>query len=595
MFVDKNREEVTLIFPPMHDFSMPYLALPLLKTYIEDRCNIHCRIEDFNLKLIAELLKKSDFIKQKSILQSHIKNHDLLGSLNQALKLEAETAENLNISIASACNEDNYRFSLSKVSTHFDVYQSENIFNEIMKDGNLFVEFFDSFLKDKKYIRSKLFGISICFEDQILPSFSLAKAIRSRFKDAIVVMGGNIVTRLYENIIKSKLSHLVDYLIVKEGEDALCELVKAIILKEGCILNPKIIPICDSNLDNRRIKMKGFAATDIRNIRPPIFNFKNMDYYLAPLSIRPIFLSRRCYWAKCDFCSIYSSWDKTYRVRDLDNVLETIKQHHRAGIRHFRIVDEDCHPKLLNNFADKLISNGLSIYYEAYSRFESEFLEKAFCEKLFNSGCRQLFFGLESIGEYTLRLIKKGSFYTKDNIAKVLKNTSNARILNSLFLIMGIPGTPENDEKETIDFIINNIYIHRSVIASFLIDKNSPTHLSGSVREKYGINKIFEIGDMTTEIGYLFKNKDIKEGTKLKSKKYINQVFRARPDLALNFLMNEELRFILACEFGNNFSKSYLAKCSIQKIQEIIERALRKNFDERIERKIGSYVDVGEN
>ncbi len=582
------KNEVVLFFPPIHDFSLPYLAPPFLKASIEKNCNIKCATEDLNLRLFLKMIGQKNYLKLKSAITNKIKQHDLVGSINDIILFEEYCLLQINSFLKKY---PEYIISLRKITPMYNAAYSQNIYQDIIFGNNFLCNFYAEILSKKKYLRTKIFGISISVEDQIIPSFILAKKIKDYFTDSLIVIGGNIVTRLYDNIVKSNLSNFVDYLIIKEGEEPIQELVDIFLRKIKLhFTNPKIINVINERNLPRQYRLRHFRKsklpiTDIDNLVLSNFNNYKLDLYSAPFKIVPISLSRKCYWGKCEFCSIHTSWDMQFRSKSLGTVLSELHHHIKKGIAHFRIIDEDCPPYLLNDLANKLIDDNLSINYEVYTRFESVFLDSQFCNKLYKSGCRHLFFGLESIGSETLKLITKGLSYTKENITKILQNTAKAGILNYLFVLTGIPNSPIKEEEETVKYILDNRNIHSIALSSFVIDKDSPIHKNSLVRKKYNVT-LKNIGDTTTEIGYLLKGKDVRAENRKRTSNYITIIFNSRPDLALNYLINEETRFILSCKFGNKFASEYIRLSSVDKIHEIVNRAINKNIEERIERKL---------
>jgi len=571
-----EHEEITLIFPPVHDFAMPYLSLPLLKRYIEEQSSVKCNIVDSNQMFFNEIVN-IEYLKNE--LLGCFRNHNLSASVYNAIRLqecvENEIAESLK-------NSPNYRISLRKLKTPFNTADSESIYKGI-QSNNSFNRFFFKNLTDHKFKKTSIFGISICVEDQIFPSFVLAKVIRDLFPKSKIVLGGNIVTRLYENIIKSSLSKYADYLIINEGEDALVELVNFHITKKVINLsNPKIIPI-KNNDDGIEKRGVGVNITDIKKIKTPNFSGFNLNSYLSPVPVLPIFISRKCRWAKCDFCSIHTSWDPKHRVRNIGEVVGDIELYISQGINHFRIVDEDCPPNILEIFSDNILQKNLCIFFEAYSRFDERFLDLDFCKKIAKAGCKQLFFGLESFGTQTLKCINKANSYDdyQNIVDKILENTNKVGIINYVFVMVGIPNTPVKDELETVSYIIKNKNIHVSPITSFVVDRNSPIHVDEKVRKKYNIN-LFCVGDMTTEIGYEINGNDPRQLIQKHSGKLIQEINKFRPDLALTYLINDEIRFILACEFGNNFAQEFISLCTTTQIETILNGAIIKCYEERI-------------
>jgi radical SAM superfamily enzyme YgiQ (UPF0313 family) len=570
---------LTLIYPPVHDFSMPYLSLPLLKRYVEDNTRVKCEIVDFNQQFFRDII---DYSRKREI-STYVGIKDFALTVSESIELQSIIEKK----IKHFSNKyPNYALSLRKIKTPFDPTKSDIIFAELQSEQNMFYPIFSKFLKDPKYKRSGIFGISVGVEDQVFPSFVLASIIKKMFPQSKTVLGGNIITRLHDNIIKSKLSKYIDYMVIREGEDAFVELVKYHLLNEiKKISHPKIISINNNTIVSNEDILKNIF--DIKKIKTPDFRGFNLESYLSPIPILPIFVTRKCYWAKCDFCSIHTSWDHISRTRDISQVMADIELYAKQGVNHFRIVDEDCPPMILKKLSEEILNRNHNIFFEAYSRFEREFLDLDFCKKLAEAGCRQLFWGLESIGEETLKLTTK-IVNCKDYsefVDKILENTNSAGILNYIFVLIGIPNAPVRNEAETINYIIKNKNTHVVIPASFVVDKDSPIHLNDDIRSKYGI-QLLDVGDMTTEIGYTINGRDVRNRTQKRTRRYAEKIYNMRPDLALSTLFNDEIRFILACEFGNNFANEFISMCNKDKINNIIDKAIMKCYEERINRKL---------
>lgn len=579
-------QEITLIYPPIHDFAMPYLSLPLLKKYIEDNTGVKCRIVDFNLQFFSHIIGSIE----KNVTSLDMDTKDFSLTVMEAIELQRDAKRKMDVYLD---DYPNYDLSLRKIKTPFDTTKSDSIYSGLRSKQNLFYTVFSQFIGDSKFKTTYLFGISIGVEDQIFPSFTLAKVIKKLFPHSKIVLGGNIITRLYENISESKLSKYVDYLVIKEGEDALVELVKYHILKEIKELShPKIISIKNNKISVRSEKIMKHLV-DIKKINTPDFSEFNLKSYFSPIPILPIFITRKCYWGKCDFCSIHTSWDPIFRAREISQVMNDVEFYKKQGINHFRIVDEDCPPNILKSFSEEILDRNLSIFFEAYSRFEKNFLDLDFCRELSKAGCRQLFFGLESIGEKTLRLTNKVANYKnyREFIDKILENTNKSGILNYVFVIIGIPNAPIEEEIETIDYLIKNKNVHVVTPASFVVDKYSPLHVDAAIKSKYCI-KLFDVGDMTTEIGYSMGGKDLRSRVQKRTKQYAKEIYNNRPDLALTTLLIDEIRFALTCKFGNNFAQEFIPMCEKSQIKTIIDEAIRNCYEERVKRQLEKSLEV---
>ncbi len=582
-----RENQVSLFFPPTHDFAMPYLALPLLKDYVERYCGVPCGITDINLQLYMHLIGIHQYRKKKNACTRISLTGSLMDGVEAAIDFEDWCLTRLQLG-----NEQlkDYKLSLRKLTPKYDATSIRHVYEDISNLNSPLTNMLSFILRNGNYNSTKLFGISVCVEDQMMPSFALARAIRIEYPNTMIVMGGNIITRLSETIKNSPLREFFDFLVVYEGEEPFAEIVNFVVKGNCALNNQKIIHIPHNTLTTEHAGISQespkLTVTDLDNIHGGNFADLALHDYLAPNAVLPIFLGRKCYWGKCDFCSIHSAWDAaTHRQRKLESVVSDLKSFIDSGVHYFRIVDEDCHPELLERLSRLLFEANLEIYFEAYSRFEPQFTAFDFCRRIAQSGCTQLFFGLESIGRSTLRLIGKGSFYSNDNVTAVLNNTGQAGILNYVFVLIGIPGASIDDERETVSYIINNTNIHAVALGTFVVDRASPIHLNATVRAKYPITLI-ESQNLTTEVNYLVGGQDIREDVQLRGHQYICAIFDERPDLALSFLLNEETRLILGAKHGNIFCFDYIRTAGNTRIKYILGAAKRKAFEDRIARKL---------
>jgi hypothetical protein len=180
-------------------------------------------------------------------------------------------------------------------------------------------------------------------------------------------------------------------------------------------------------------------------------------------------------------------------------------------------------------------------------------------------------------------LVNKGKFYTEININRCLSNTAKAGIHNYLFVLIGIPNAPIEEERSTAAFIINNPDIHCMALASFVVDRLSPIEVDPGIRAKYDID-LFEVGDMTTEVGFLYKGRDVRAEGRDRAADFTAQVFSARPDLGLTALLDEETRCVMADAFGNDFGANLAIALSEAEVRSLIAFANQRCANEKIER-----------
>lgn len=125
---------------------------------------------------------------------------------------------------------------------------------------------------------------------------------------------------------------------------------------------------------------------------------------------------------------------------------------------------------------------GIPIEWVSYARLET--ITKDFAHKLLTSGCRGLYFGVESFKKEVGPKI--GKCTDPDRIIKsltMLREVFEDNVLIKLSMIAGLPGETLEEFKETIDFLL------RSEQGRYLVDRVSITPLNVYRQDKGEISK----------------------------------------------------------------------------------------------------------
>ncbi|GHV92927.1 hypothetical protein AGMMS50268_34300 [Spirochaetia bacterium] len=556
-------KQVTMFIPPAYDWSMPTMAFPLLKAFLPS--SITSKIVDLNRLFMSSVFQ--NYQKDKSAFSVALNSNNMSEAIHCAVNLERT------IFCEPISEFETVRTNRIKLNYLWEKSEDMEV---LLTSGSATEDRIRILLDGIPFLTDNLaFCISISVEDQIFPSFVLMKILKERYK-APIILGGNIVTRQFMLLKKSRLKHLYDYLIYGEGEQILPQLLLAIESKNNVTFQDNVF--CTESFVEQQLISSDIVPLDAIKIA----DFKDIELvdYLCPIPILPISLNRKCLWGRCDFCAIHCTWGNKHREKNIEDIItEVVSYINEYGVTHFRIIDEDVPPRILYEFANAILEKGITIFYEAYVRFDKGFIADGVIEKLYLSGCRQLFWGIENINSEALILMRKGTI--QQNIKSILKLSASAGILNFGFILTGIPNISLESEEETINFILSNEYLHTVAIGTFVIDRLSPIHIDENTRKKYNVT-IFEIGDLTTEVGYSYHGIIGNTGAKKRTKQYIKRLYKERPDLAVCSLLAEEIRFILACKFGNNFAKQFIAHCDDDNIKKICDEAIERAINERV-------------
>ena len=158
--------------------------------------------------------------------------------------------------------------------------------------------------------------------------------------------------------------------------------------------------------------------------------------------------SRGCPY-NCSFCC-KDTFGSRVRYRSVDSVLSEVKSNiDTYGIRHFLFYDDTFTLKrkrlhLLCKEFEKLNiifrCNG-NARYNTYEDYQA----------LYDGGCREIAFGIETGSQKILNLINKGTTLKQNKDA--IKNAQKAKLIVKAYLMIGNPGESRETVEETKKFI----------------------------------------------------------------------------------------------------------------------------------------------
>jgi radical SAM superfamily enzyme YgiQ (UPF0313 family) len=144
---------------------------------------------------------------------------------------------------------------------------------------------------------------------------------------------------------------------------------------------------------------------------------------------------------RCTFCSLWRIMDGRYYTRDLDDIVEELKQVPEPHV-HFADDEPFVNSARMNELADKIEKAGIQKYYYAYSRIDTFLRSQELMEKWYRIGLRRLFFGVESIFDDELETYNK-----RQHRADIVEALDRARKMG-LGLFTGFIVHPSYTEKQ---------------------------------------------------------------------------------------------------------------------------------------------------
>lgn len=495
--------KVLLLFPPHFSVFQPYLALPVLTSFLRNS-GIYVTQKDLNLDSFYYFMNvqylescigqlKNQFIdleKQKTLSRSTQKRYETLMKL---LVAAPTLISNIESSLAffkdtkGFPNFEEYQFheriiqksmqvisavhystniSLTEFSMKYSPESSQEILRAVADDlTNPYIKYFSELvqtgLTDGNY---QLIGISLTAMSQVIPGLTLAHAIRQHCPDTKIVLGGSIATQFSERIKHAhSLFSLFDYLIKGEGETPLlklCEYINGDIPLDNVpnLLSARNGSVCESPL---------CSIEDVNSLPAPDFDGFLLEEYLSPLSVLSVEPARGCFWRKCTFCNQYLVHGKTYRPRKPQFIIDHIsKLKEKYGASLFNISNEGVPLSHLKEIAQEIVKSNLNIKWYAGAHLGNS-ITKETAKTLKKAGCQKLILGLESGSPRILTLMKKG--INLKRIPQQIKNISEGGIDVHLYLMIGFPTESYEEMDLTRNFVLSILPVTNKEGFSFYI------------------------------------------------------------------------------------------------------------------------------
>lgn len=304
---------------------------------------------------------------------------------------------------------------------------------------------------------------------------SMAQAIRKNFPEILTVVGGTHPTLSYRGAAKGPFPGGIldehswfDFVCVGEAEKTIVELMeffKAYGWDRRKVLEnvheaDKVLGIvyrsCGANGTAVFTGTRPFA--DLDELPFPARHLLPMDRYVPfPVQYRRLpvvhmFVSRGCPWT-CTFCCTPYTWGTDVRFRSPKKVVEEIEQVMRDfGARELSFWDDTftANPKWLSELCGLIQERKLDIIWSCFGRAND--MRPELAETMRRGGCWEIFFGIESVNQESLNVIKKGLSPTITRRAVKICHDAGIEV-RGLFML-GLPKeTPETGRK-TIDFAI---------------------------------------------------------------------------------------------------------------------------------------------
>jgi ribosomal peptide maturation radical SAM protein 1 len=420
-----EKESVLLLSMPFAGIAIPSIQLPVLAGYLEQR------------KITTDT--RHLYLQAASIygLQSY---NALISPPN-----DSYTAQ---MGFSKYVFPEHWQKTQDAFQTYYEQHIAQHEPLRTHCSFDMFVQLtenvYQTILQHIEWNNYDLIGFTLNY-GQLLPSLAIAKAVKERFPDKHIVLGGSrTMEMLGVNILKA--FPYIDFAVSGEGEDALYKLatgdtyssIPGLIYRDnGSVCRNLATSVID--LDATPIPSYDWFYEELATATDDI---KQYYYYFGRL---PVEISRGCWWNRCTFCNL-NVHHPCYREKPVRRIVEEIQTlSDRYKVLDFQLVGNTLPRKDYRALFEQLIRLGRDFSFVAEARAGELTSQDYMLMK--KAGFTTIQTGIESFSAQYLKKMNKGTRVI-DNIA-ALKFCRESGIQNHYNLIVNYPNEDAKDFEET--------------------------------------------------------------------------------------------------------------------------------------------------
>lgn len=311
-----------------------------------------------------------------------------------------------------------------------------------------------------------LVAITIPFPGCLFGALRIARRIKQTSSDVRIVIGGGYINTELRTLSDPSIFDLVDYVTLDGGTLPLLRIAQG--ASTGQLVRTFV---------REKGSVRFYQGEEIdpphNTLPPPVHDGLPMDDYIGLFEVlnpvtrlwsdgrwNKLTLAHGCCWHRCAFCD--TSIDYIHRYdpatpATICNWIESVVK--ETGFNGFHFVDEALPAELLGRLCDEIRRRGLQIEWWGNIRFENRFTAKLI-KKMADAGCIAVTGGLETCGDRTLTLMKKG--ITVAGAKRVCSDFAQAGILTHAYLMYGFP-------TQTLDEILQALETVRRLMESGIL------------------------------------------------------------------------------------------------------------------------------
>jgi len=301
-------------------------------------------------------------------------------------------------------------------------------------------------------VKPRVVGItSLSFQFQTARQVALL--VKEVDPDIKTVLGGYHATLMFDEMSPEDAEPF-DFLARGEGDELLNELLQAL---DGKFRLEEVGGL-SHRVDGRFVHNPARPLADLARLRVPVRTnrlWTNYNYYDKRLDVAET--SRGC-TLSCNFCSIKRMYGKSFRVYEIERVIEDLKRIAQSGGNYVLFADDNItldtgrFGRICDAIAEARLSEKMRFVTQAHSAGISRDPELA--RKMARAGFDIVFLGIENVSKRNLKLMKKGDIVEHSKRAIEYLHANDIMIIGGM--IIGHAEDTEQDIRENFEFFREN-------------------------------------------------------------------------------------------------------------------------------------------
>jgi anaerobic magnesium-protoporphyrin IX monomethyl ester cyclase len=317
-------------------------------------------------------------------------------------------------------------------------------------DGNIDHDVTNTIVRLIDEHQVEMLGVTCMPGPQMAAAMETSREVRRLRPQVPIVWGGYFPSTYPDAALNARY---VDYAVRGQGEDTLLELLDALRNSHDleAIAGLSYKDMFGLHRHNPERLMKG----------PDSFPWTPFHRVPVEKYLRPSFFGRRtavhhasigCPF-RCSFCGVHATYGTRERFESPERT-EAILRHlvtkYGADSVQFYDMNFFLREDHARDLAERLAPLNLRWWCEARVDVMSRYSDETLAA-LRRGGCTMIFFGAESGSDWALKEMKKG--ITTEQTLEVAGRMRNFGIIPEFSFVVGNPGDPERDTRETLQFI----------------------------------------------------------------------------------------------------------------------------------------------